>query len=260
MNSILTASVTVIIPAYNAENTIISALKSLFEQTVKPEKIIVIDDGSSDSTKQTVTDFAAENKEIEIEVITQKNAGASAARNNGIKRVNTAYTAFLDSDDAWHPEKLEKQLKAFTDYPKAVLVSTSSTVKNSFSNTTKIVPYTKLLIKNHVITSSVLVKTGIIKPILFNEKLKRAEDYNLWLKIARDNQIVFIDEKLVFFAPKRTFGASGLSADFHALTLDEIRGFLQLFSQGFINFGQLCIALASTCLKYIRKCIIVYLT
>ena len=166
----------------------------------------------------------------------------------------------MDSDDAWHPEKLEKQMKAFAEYPKAVLVSTSSTVKNSFSNTIKIVPYTKLLIKNHVITSSVLVKTGIIKPILFNEKLKRAEDYNLWLKIARYNQIVFIDEKLVFFAPKRTFGASGLSADFHALTLDEIRGFLQLFSQGFINFGQLCIALASTCLKYIRKCIIVYLT
>ena len=57
----LTASVTVIIPAYNAENTIISALKSLFEQTIKPEKIIVVDDGSTDGTKQTVTDFAAEN-------------------------------------------------------------------------------------------------------------------------------------------------------------------------------------------------------
>ena len=260
MNSILTASVTVIIPAYNAEKTITSALESIFAQTVKPEKIIVVNDGSTDNTEKLVTGFAQEHKEIQIESVKQTNSGVSNARNNGIKRVDTTYTAFLDSDDAWHPEKLEKQLKTFTEYPKAVLVSTSSTVKNSFSNTTKIVPYTKLLIKNHVITSSVLVKTGIIKPILFNEKLKRAEDYNLWLKIARHNQIVFIDEKLVFFAPKRTFGASGLSADFHALTLDEVRGFLQLFLQGFINFGQLCLALSSTCLKYIRKCIIVYLT
>ncbi len=260
MNSILTASVTVIIPAYNAEKTIISALESIFAQTVKPEKIIIVNDGSTDKTEKLVSEFAGLHKEISIEFITQKNGGASSAGNNGIKRADTSYIAFLDSDDAWHPEKLEKQLKAFTDYPKAVFVSTSSTVKNSFSNSTKIVPYTKLLIKNHVITSSVLVKTEIIQPILFNEKLKRAEDYNLWLKIARHNQIVFIDEKLVFFAPKRTFGSSGLSADFHALTLDEVRGFLQLFSQGFINLGQLCLALGSTCLKYLRKCIIVYLT
>ena len=84
-------------------------------------------------TEKLVCEFAGQHDEISIEFITQKNGGASSARNNGIKRVETIYTAFLDSDDAWHPEKLEKQLKALTDYPKAVLVSTSSTVKDSFS-------------------------------------------------------------------------------------------------------------------------------
>ena len=72
MNSILTASVTVIIPAYNAEKTIISALESIFAQTVKPEKIIVINDGSSDNTEKLVCEFAGQHDEISIEFITQK--------------------------------------------------------------------------------------------------------------------------------------------------------------------------------------------
>lgn len=254
------SDVTVIIPAFNAEKTIKNALTSVFEQTYKPKKIIIINDGSTDSTKQIVEDFALKNTEIEIELINQKNSGVSHSRNVGIKKASTKYIAFLDSDDAWHKKKIEKQMNALKTNKNSVFVSTSSTVKKYFSNQTYTISYPKLLIQNHVITSSALTETKIAQELLFNEKLKRAEDYNLWLKIARKGKMIFIDEKLVFFAPKRTFGASGLSANFHALTLDEIRGFLELFTKSYINFGELCLGFCSTCLKYVRKCIIAYLT
>lgn len=252
-------TVSVLIPAFNAQNTISAALESVCAQTVKPTEVIVVDDGSTDGTQSAVQAFIKTHSDCTIRLISVANGGASKARNIAICLSQGEYIAFLDSDDAWHAEKLEKQLAAFEAFPRAALVSTSSTVKKRFSLKTTPVPFTRLLIRNHIITSSVLVKASVVKSILFDETLKRAEDYNLWLKIARYNQIVFIDEKLVFFAPKRTFGVSGLSANFHALTADEFRGFARLLKSGTINVFQFLFAVSMTSLKYVRKCIIVYI-
>lgn len=258
------APVTVIIPAYNAEKTIEKAIQSIFSQTCQVEKIIVIDDGSTDNTLNIVkslSENARNQKDFpQLDVIAIQNSGVSHARNIGIKASATMYTAFLDSDDAWHKEKIEKQMKAFENYPDATLVSTSSTVKKHFSNKTKIISFTHLLMRNHVITSSAISKTETLKLFLFDEELKRAEDYNLWLKLATKGQLIFIDEELVFFADKRTFGQSGLSKDFHALSRDELRGFIKLKKSHTINVFQFLFAFSMSCIKYLRKCIIVYLS
>lgn len=256
------APVTVIIPAYNAEKTLEKAIQSIFAQTYPVEKITVIDDGSTDRTlsiAQSLSENARNNEGApEIKIIASENSGVSHARNLGIKASETLYTAFLDSDDAWHNEKIEKQIKAFEKYPEASLVSTSSTVKKHFSNKTKIISFTHLLMRNHVITSSAMAKTETLKLFLFDEELKRAEDYNLWLKLATKGQLVFIDEELVFFADKRTFGQSGLSKDFHALSRDELRGFIKLKKSHTINIFQFLFAFCMSCVKYVRKCIIVF--
>ena len=253
-------SVSVVIPAYNAEKTLEKAVQSILDQTVQVETIIIVNDGSKDRTQEIADNLKEKAQSLkdspEIKVISIENSGASHARNVGIKEAKTEYIAFLDSDDSWHPEKIEKQLQVFEANADAVLVSTSSTVKTKFSCRTKIISYWHLLIRNHVITSSAMAKTSILKSLLFDETLKRAEDYNLWLKIGKEGSLYFIDEKLVFFADKRTFGQTGLSKDYHALSRDELRGFIKLYKTHYLNLLQFLFGFSMSCIKYARKCIL----
>ena len=253
-------SVTVVIPAYNAEATLEKAVQSVLDQTVQLESIIIVNDGSKDNTQKIAEDLkskaALSGDAPVINVISIENSGASHARNVGIKAANTEYIAFLDSDDSWQQEKIEKQLQVFEAYKDAALVSTSSTVKCKFTGKTKLIAYWHLLIRNHVITSSAMSKASILQSLLFDETLKRAEDYNLWLKIGKQGSLYFIDEKLVFFADKRTFGQTGLSKDYHALSQDELRGFIKLYKTHYLNIFQFVFGFSMSCIKYARKCIL----
>ena len=110
-------TIDVIIPCYNRAETIGHAVQSALNQTVPAQRIIVVDDGSSDESGEIAA--ATHNK---VTVIKQKNRGAAAARNRGIQESQAEWIAFLDSDDEWHPEKLEKQLHAADQFPDAGLI------------------------------------------------------------------------------------------------------------------------------------------
>lgn len=101
----------VVIPAYNCENTIVMSLDSVMHQTRKDlvEEIIVVNDGSKDGTREIVIQYIEEHKELEIRLIDQENNGVSHARNTGIKQAKGNWIALLDSDDIWMPNKLERQ-------------------------------------------------------------------------------------------------------------------------------------------------------
>ena len=103
-------SISVIIPVYNRYNLIDRAIKSVLEQTRRPDEIIVIDDGSTDGTDKIII-----NSYPDIILLKQKNRGVSYARNNGIKNAKGTWITLLDSDDEWLPEKLEKQLMTLQD-------------------------------------------------------------------------------------------------------------------------------------------------
>lgn len=90
----------VIIPAYNASKTLATTLRSIVDQTVQPAEIIVIDDGSTDNTKDVACGFR------QVKYIQQNNSGVSAARNNGVASSKSAWVAFCDADDVWHPQKI----------------------------------------------------------------------------------------------------------------------------------------------------------
>jgi len=100
-------SVSVVIPTYNRAEVVGAAIESVLDQTVKPGEILVVDDGSRDNTGQVCQRFAARG----VRYIRQENAGASAARNLGIREAAGEWIAFLDSDDRWETEKLEIQLQ-----------------------------------------------------------------------------------------------------------------------------------------------------
>jgi glycosyltransferase involved in cell wall biosynthesis len=104
--------VSTVIPAYNSGTTIALAIRSALEQTYPHQEIIVVDDGSSDNTKQVVQGFGGR-----VAFITQRHGGPAAARNNGIQTARGEYIAFLDADDAWRPEKLDRQLALFLADP-----------------------------------------------------------------------------------------------------------------------------------------------
>jgi len=104
--------ISTVIPVYNGEMYIGEAVQSVLDQSYPAVEVIVVDDGSTDGTKQAVTRFGEQ-----AIYIFQENAGVSAARNNGIKRSRGQYLAFLDADDLFVPEKLEKQLICLQEDP-----------------------------------------------------------------------------------------------------------------------------------------------
>jgi glycosyltransferase involved in cell wall biosynthesis len=101
-----TSSVSVVIPAHNAEKYLGAAIESVRAQTLAPHEIIVVDDGSTDGTARIAQSFA------DVKTIFQENSGAAAARNNGAQNARGEFLAFLDADDLWTPQKLEWQIAA----------------------------------------------------------------------------------------------------------------------------------------------------
>ena len=107
-------TISVIIPMFNAENTIIAALDSIKNQTYKCEyEIIIVNDGSKDASKTIVENYILKNPQMNIMLVDQANGGVSKARNEGLRRAEGDYIALLDSDDEWLPEKIEKQMSIF---------------------------------------------------------------------------------------------------------------------------------------------------
>ena len=105
----------VIIPTYNRVNTLARALDSVYAQSWPADEIIVVDDGSVDETASLCTHYPG------LRYVKQRHSGVSAARNHGIRLARGQWLAFLDSDDAWHPEKLAVQIAAVTHHPDSLI-------------------------------------------------------------------------------------------------------------------------------------------
>ncbi len=107
-----------IVPVFNGERYIAETIKSILDQTLAPLEIIVVDDGSTDSTHDVLRPFGDH-----IQIVTQKNQGPSGARNRGLEQSRGEFVAFLDADDLWIPEKLELQIERMDEMPHAQLCS-----------------------------------------------------------------------------------------------------------------------------------------
>jgi glycosyltransferase involved in cell wall biosynthesis len=113
----MTLPVSVIIPAYNREAYLAEAIRSVLEQTRRPEEIIVVDDGSTDRTGEEARSFGER-----IRYVFQENRGISSARNTGVEASRALFLAFLDSDDLWLPQKLEWQMDHLVRHPETAMV------------------------------------------------------------------------------------------------------------------------------------------
>ncbi|MBE6761265.1 MAG: glycosyltransferase family 2 protein [Ruminococcaceae bacterium] len=198
-------SITVIMPAYNAEKTIGEAVKSVIAQTVTDWELIVIDDGSTDNTATILTELASADSRIRF-LQNEKNSGVSFTRNRAVELADGKWIAFLDSDDKWLPEKLEKQLGLLKKYPEMVVCYTASSFIDNNGKPFKYVmeaierlDYKTLLSKNIMSCSSVMIRSDVMKLVKMPNDAMH-EDYYVWLTVLREHKFAYgINEPLLIY-------------------------------------------------------------
>lgn len=191
--------VTVVIPAYNCEAFIGQAMDSVLKQTTKEEiEILVIDDGSTDHTREVVQSYMNQYANLGVSDYPRsisyhsngKNKGVAETRNIGIRAAQGEYIAFLDADDWWMKEKLEKQLALIREKKAVLVYSARELMQMDGSTTGKVievprkVTYEVLLKTNSIPCSSVLIKSGVAREFyMCHDELH--EDYILWLRVLK---------------------------------------------------------------------------
>ena len=165
---------------------LIEAIKSIFTQTLLPDEVIIVDCGSKDGTRDAVLGYSQK-----IIFLETKTPGASSQRNTGISQAKSDFIAFLDDDDIWHPEKLKIQMKFLETHPEIAMASSENVrikhkIKIKKSDWIFGDLYMKLFMKSFIHTSTVVIKKDVFDKVGgFNENYKRAEDYDMWLRISR---------------------------------------------------------------------------
>ena len=191
--------ISVIIPAFNRAHTLPKALDSVLSQTLKPREIIVVDDGSTDETNAVLANYPG------LCIISQDNRGVSAARNVGIEKAGGDWIAFLDSDDEWLSDKLEKQWDAICNDDKLICHTDEIWIRNGqrvnpMKKHKKFggIIYERCLPLCVISPSSVMIHRSVFKDVgVFDESLEVCEDYDLWLRICAKYSVLFIDEPLI---------------------------------------------------------------
>lgn len=201
--------VSVVIPAHNAERFIRQALDSVLAQTCPVWEVLVVNDGSTDATSEIVASYGDP-----VRCVEQANAGPSAARNRGIREARGDFVAFLDSDDLWLREKLAEQMPRFDPHGRVGLVycpvqridEGGRPLPTSQARALEGRVYYRLLEGNVVATSAAVVRKSCFESAgYFPEDMSWAEDWHLWLRLARDHELACVDRPLVL---RRTHAAS----------------------------------------------------
>lgn len=186
-HSIDTPVISVIIPAYNAEEYIEETIQSVLDQAYSNIEILVIDDGSSDNTLQILEKYKSK-----LKISTQKNMGVSKARNTAVGNASGKWIAFVDSDDIWPPEKLSEQIEQIKNenwsHTNSVYFGHNQDGTTKRSDLTPQFGgnvFNHLITDNFITTSTVLIKRStFLEYGGFDESLKALEDWKLWLEVS----------------------------------------------------------------------------
>jgi glycosyltransferase involved in cell wall biosynthesis len=183
-------SISVVIPTYNGSRFIAETLESVFAQTLQPDEVLVIDDGSTDDSASIAESFAPR-----VRVFRRTNQRQAAARNFGAQQATSKWIAFIDHDDLWEPNKLERQMEELARHPDADLCYTAYMFLMQKGDTATIgrvceVPPAKDIRKAlfsgvTFLPSSVLIRRSMLLAVNgFDPKICHgSEDYDMWLRL-----------------------------------------------------------------------------
>jgi glycosyltransferase involved in cell wall biosynthesis len=197
--------VSVIIPTFNRASTIVASVKSVHQQTFDDLEIIVVDDGSSDDTKQLLQNLALPGLRY---ILHDVNKGANAARNTGIEAAKGKFVAFQDSDDIWHKEKLAKQIRVCLEHNSKVAFCAFNRTKEGKSIVIPKLGYNispgyrnihQALLRGSFISCQTLLvtKAALTEVGKFDTDLPRLQDWELCLRLSKRLPFAFLDEVLV---------------------------------------------------------------
>jgi glycosyltransferase involved in cell wall biosynthesis len=201
--------VSVVIPAYNAERFVAAAIESVLAQTFKDLEVIVVDDGSRDGTGAIAARFGEP-----VRYLRQDNAGVAAARNRGIRESRGGLTAFLDADDTWRSDKLEKQLAALETQPQYRVCYSAFTVVDDNLDPLRIAHSSRragiledLVLRGNVVGSicTVLCRRELFDLAgAFDPALSQCADWDMWIRLSLLTDFLYLDEPLVTYRQHAT--------------------------------------------------------
>lgn len=189
-------------PVYNGERFVVEALQSVLSQSYSPQRVIVVDDGSTDSTPELLREFGEE-----VTIIRQQNTGHPGAYNTGFGIATTDFVARCDADDVWEPTKLERQIVALVDSP-AIDIAFTGAMNFGVLNKPWLAPpgtgildrsdFTRAMYRaNFVCSSSALIRKQLFDRVgPFKDRLP-CEDYDFWLRALRAGAVFHYDPELL---------------------------------------------------------------
>ncbi|WP_254568610.1 glycosyltransferase [Oscillatoria sp. HE19RPO] len=198
-------TISVIIPAYNAEKTIQETIESVLNQTFQDFELIIINDGSTDKTLEIISNLS----DSRIKVFSFPNSGAQKSRNRGISLATGEYLSFIDADDLWTPDKLEMQLKALKNNPEAgVAYSWTDYIDESgqrlpggqyFKITNHV--YERLLLGDFIGSGSnpLIRKEAFLAVGTFDESLVGGQDWEMWIRLASKYQFTVVKRPQILY-------------------------------------------------------------
>ena len=210
-------TVSVIIPAYNAQETLLKTIRSIQKQTFLDFELIVINDGSTDNTLEVLSSI----KEPRLKVFSYKNGGLAVARNRGIDHAIGDYITFIDADDLWVPDKLELQLAALQQHPKSGIVYSWTAFINEEGKILYFQKplffegdvYPKILVKNFIASgSNILIRRETIETVgKYDPHLKSAEDWDYNIRLAAHCPFAVVPKYQILY--RKSSGAMSSKVD-----------------------------------------------
>lgn len=250
--------VSVVIPCHECAESIDRALVSVEKQSRLPRQLILVDDASADGGRTLERLHAFQRRaqaliEDVVVIALPANVGPGEARNIGWERATEEFVAFLDADDAWHPEKLRLQCEWMLDHPQAVITGHQTrlwdgrdhpNLTGELRGELRASPVSRrrLLLGNVFPTRSVMLRREL--GLRFEPGMRRSEDYHLWLRIVMRGDQAWLLELPLSYSFKADFGASGLSASLWKMERAELDTYSRLRSAGHYStlvWGGLCL-------------------
>ncbi len=213
--------VSIVIPVYHAEKYIKDTLDSVMAQTYPQWELLLVADGEEDTTIPVIQQYVEEKKEERIRLLIQKeNQGAALARNRGVAEAQGRYIAYLDADDLWKADKLQKELE-FLDKKDVAFVFTgyefgdeNAVGTGKVVRVPEVLKYKEALKNTTIFTSTVMFDTQKIGKELLEMPNMRSEDTALWWKVLRSGYDAYgLDENLVVYRrPTKSLSSNKLEA------------------------------------------------
>ena len=220
-------------PVYNGEQYVADAVESVLAQTYKNVEIVIVNDGSTDASHEKVLPYL---HLPNLQYVEQQNKGVAAARNAGIRAATGELIAFLDQDDLWLPDKLAGQVAYLSKNPDVLLVHANQGHIDENGEAVEIDwptdacgnCFREMFVQNRIAVLTVLMRRECFEKVgFFNEKLSGSDDYEMWLRVARQAPIGYLNQRVALYR----FHGSNVSRDHFKMTRTDFAAIQSIVNQ-----------------------------